>query len=454
MLSRLTRIQLVIFAVITGLTLSIMALNYVKIPQQLGAGRYEVTVELDDAGGLYPKAGVTYRGVEVGQVDRLEVGEDGGAVAILQIEDDADIPADSDVLVRSASVIGEQYVNFVPPLQTAPEAAASPDKVLREGAVVPAERTDLPTTTDEVLTSADDLVTSIPLDDLTNVLDEVAVAFGDSGDELGMLLSSTASFVDEANSNADQTVQLINDLGPVLQTQKDMDPALRSAVDSLDSVTAALARNDDDLALLFQDSGPFLKDIATFADDFRPGFSTILNDLGDTGAVLDAYDPAVQHILALAPALQQMFVAAMPVSRRDEEFPSINLDLRTGFTTPVCTQGFPSANKFRDPGDKTVLPVPNDVYCKPDDESLVVRGARNSPCPNNGNRGPYAFQCGLVFNPAEVERTKAAIAKGDAPNPDNGGSIEGASQSSGGPSFIDGTTATIRDMLAGMDAAR
>ena len=67
MLSRLVRVQLTLFAVITVVALTAMALNYVRIPAQLGVGRFEMTVELDHAGGLYPKSEVTYRGSAVGQ---------------------------------------------------------------------------------------------------------------------------------------------------------------------------------------------------------------------------------------------------------------------------------------------------------------------------------------------------------------------------------------------------
>lgn len=411
MLSRLTRIQLGMFGIITVTALLVMALYYVRIPAQLGVGRFGVTMELDNAGGLYPKSHVTYRGTEVGQVTSLEVRPGGGVLVHMQIDDDADIPADTEAKVRSASVIGEQYVDFVP------SAGSRSTRVLAGGTVITADRTDLPTSTDEVLTSADELLTSIPTGDLARTLDELDAAFAGSGKDLGELIASGSEFVEAANDNVDQTVSLVKAAGPVLQTQKDMDPNIRAFVGSLDTVTGQLAKNSENLRTIFEGSSVFLREISGWADQMNPIFAETLADTGRVGAVLDAYDPAVEHILTVLPALQTMFVAALPVSRRDEPLPSINLQLRAGFDPPVCTTGFPSPNRFRDPDDPELLPPPSDAYCKvAADSPLVVRGARNSPCPNSPLRGPYAYSCGLVFDADAVARQRQQVKDGDEPN--------------------------------------
>ncbi|KQY58247.1 hypothetical protein ASD11_00825 [Aeromicrobium sp. Root495] len=446
MLSRLVRIQLTLFGVITIAALLVMALFYVRIPAQLGVGRYEVVMNLEDAGGLYPKAHVTYRGTEVGQVKKLDVGPEGGVLVTMQIDDGSEIPADSMAQVRSASVIGEQYVDFVPPENS------SVTQVLGGGDTISVDRTDLPTTTDTVLTSADDLLRSIPEKDLETTLDELDTAFNGTGDELGSLIRSSSDLVAEANENVGPTIGLIEDLGPVLQTQKDMDGNVRSFVNSLDSVTSELEKNDKGLRSIFTGSDAFLTEIGDFAEAMDPIFAQTLADVASIGKVLDVYNPAVEHALAVIPALQTMFVGALPVSRRDNPLPSINLSLRAGFDPPVCTTGFASANKFRDPDDKTLLAPPSDSYCKvAKDSPLVVRGARNAPCPTNDRRGPYAFSCGYVFNRVEVDRQKAQIRVGDTPNDPDGAEGDGAP----GTFFLDalsgavgGGQDTLEDLLS------
>ena len=69
MLDRLTRVQLAIFAVVTVITVVIMAIFYLRLPAAMGIGTYQVTANFVAGGGLYKNANVTYRGVAVGRVD-------------------------------------------------------------------------------------------------------------------------------------------------------------------------------------------------------------------------------------------------------------------------------------------------------------------------------------------------------------------------------------------------
>ena len=59
-LNRLARIQLVIFTVLAVASVVLMGGGYMNLPAQLfGIGRYTVTVELPQAGGLYERGNVT-----------------------------------------------------------------------------------------------------------------------------------------------------------------------------------------------------------------------------------------------------------------------------------------------------------------------------------------------------------------------------------------------------------
>lgn len=73
MLSRLVRIQLVLFAIASVVGVTAMVVVYVQAPTLLGIGRYTVTMELPEGGGLYRFSNVTVRGVQVGKVTELEL---------------------------------------------------------------------------------------------------------------------------------------------------------------------------------------------------------------------------------------------------------------------------------------------------------------------------------------------------------------------------------------------
>jgi phospholipid/cholesterol/gamma-HCH transport system substrate-binding protein len=71
MIDKLTKIQLGIFAVITAITLTVMAIFYLRLPARFGIGTYGVSADFLAGGGLYKNANVTYRGVAIGRVESV-----------------------------------------------------------------------------------------------------------------------------------------------------------------------------------------------------------------------------------------------------------------------------------------------------------------------------------------------------------------------------------------------
>ena len=114
MLDRTARIQLLIFAVVTVLTVGAISVFYLRVPARLGVGAYEITANFVAGGGLYENANVTFRGVQAGRVEAVKLTDDGVA-AHMRLNSDIKIPANSTATVKSVSAIGEQYVDFVPP---------------------------------------------------------------------------------------------------------------------------------------------------------------------------------------------------------------------------------------------------------------------------------------------------------------------------------------------------
>ena len=85
---RMTRqivIQLLIFSMLAVVALGIMVFSYMRLPAILGVGVYRVTLELPEAGGLYPRGNVTYRGTQVGIVKSVNITDTGVAADLRSI---------------------------------------------------------------------------------------------------------------------------------------------------------------------------------------------------------------------------------------------------------------------------------------------------------------------------------------------------------------------------------
>ena len=84
-MTRLVRIQLTIFAVVTVLALAVMSIVYLQVPRALGWKRTDVALEMPDTGGLYQNANVSYLGSTIGRVDSVTL-KPGKVVAELHFD--------------------------------------------------------------------------------------------------------------------------------------------------------------------------------------------------------------------------------------------------------------------------------------------------------------------------------------------------------------------------------
>jgi phospholipid/cholesterol/gamma-HCH transport system substrate-binding protein len=141
-LTRQILIQMAIFAVVATTALAVMLFGYMRVQDMAGIGQYKVTVQLPETGGLYPRSNVTYRGAQVGTVKSVHL-TGPGVAAELSLDSNVKIPADVEAEVHSVSSVGEQFVQLLPRSGNGP--------MLKDGDVIPADRTTVPTDINKVL---------------------------------------------------------------------------------------------------------------------------------------------------------------------------------------------------------------------------------------------------------------------------------------------------------------
>lgn len=391
LLTPLIKRQLRLFAVLSVVALGFAFLHYARVPAMLGAGVYNVTVDFEDASGLYPKAAVTYRGVRVGVVSDLDI-SDTGAVATLRIDNGTDIPAAVSAELHSTSAIGEQYVDLVDPAKS-----GSGGKTLAEGAAIPRDRAvEMPQIT-PVLDSVNRLLKSVPKKETQAVLDQIDEGLGGSGPELNELVDSSGKLLTEAQSQIDATTSLIAALQPVLDTQADLAPETQGYADSLDKVTAVLAKGDSaDLRALLKNAPGGLDAATATVTDLQPVLPMLLANLTTNAQVLNTYLPQVKQSLVLYPSLVARLQSAINPRAAEGE---VKLDLRAALNNPpTCQSGYLPAKERRSPRITDTRKVDRLAHCKiAASNPTAVRGARNLPCPSSPARGALPADCGTTF---------------------------------------------------------
>jgi phospholipid/cholesterol/gamma-HCH transport system substrate-binding protein len=404
-LTRRILIQMAIFAVVATTALVVMVFGYMRLPDMLGIGQYRVKVELPETGGLYPRANVTYRGAQVGTVDNVELTDSGAGVqAVLSLASDIHIPADVDAEVHSVSSVGEQYVQLIPRSGQGP--------TLKDGDVIPRDRTTVPTDINAVLNDTTRGLEAIPRENLKTVIDEAYIAVGGLGPELRRLVNGSTALAIDARKNLDPLTTLIDQSKPVLDSQTDTAGSIQAWAANLASITSQLQSQDSAVAGILQNGPGAAEEVRALFDRVRPTLPIVLANLVSIGEVAVTYQPSLEQLLVLLPqgtAVTQAVGVHKRNTKQDYEGDAtvFNLNLMIpNFPAPIplppqqlpppCTTGFLPAQQQRVPTfeDYPDRP-PGDVYCRvPQDAPFNVRGARNLPCITvPGKRAPTWQQC-------------------------------------------------------------
>jgi phospholipid/cholesterol/gamma-HCH transport system substrate-binding protein len=389
-LSRRIWIQLAVFAIVAVTALSVIAFGYVKLPRLLGFGTYQVTVKLPVAGGLYERANVIYRGTEVGQVKHVNLTDDGGVDAVLALKSGVDIPSNLDAQVHSQSAVGEQYLSLSPRDGTSPP--------LKQGDVIARDRTSVPPDINDLLNATNRGLEAIPGDNLKTTIDESYVALGGLGPDLSRFIKGSSQLAIDAKANLGDLTNLVDNVGPLLDTQTDTSDSVQAWAAHLAELTRQLKARDAALHGVLQNAAPAADEVRGLFDRLKPTLPILLANLVSIGQVAVTYHAGIEQLLVLLPQgtanIQGGGVANrnIPAAYRGA-FLDFNLNLNV---PPPCTTGFLPIQQQRAPSlEDYPDPPPGDVYCRvPQDSTLNVRGARNTPCVTRpGKRAPTVAMC-------------------------------------------------------------
>lgn len=385
MIDRLAKIQLSIFAVITVITLSVMAIFYLRLPATFGIGTYGVSADFVAGGGLYKNANVTYRGVAVGRVESVGLNPN-GVTAHMRLNSGTAIPSNVTATVRSVSAIGEQYIDLVPP-----ENPSSTK--LRNGFRIQRQNTRIGQDVADLLRQAETLLGSLGDTRLRELLDEAFIATNGAGPELARLIESARLLVDEANANYPQVSQLIDQAGPFLQAQIRAGGDIKSLADGLARFTWQLRAADPRLRDTLADAPDAIDEANTAFSGIRPSFPALAASLANLGRVGVIYHKSIEQLLVVFPALFAAIITSAGGVPQDE---GAKLDFKIDLhDPPPCMTGFLPPPLVRSPADESVREIPRDMYCKTaQNDPSTVRGARNYPCQEfPGKRAPTVQLC-------------------------------------------------------------
>jgi len=368
MITKRTKIQLVIFALITMIGVSFVGARYARLDRLVFDESYNVVGHFTESGGIFTGAEVSYRGVTVGRVSDMKLTDKGVDVVMSIEKDHKDIPEDSKAVVANRSAVGEQFVDLQPESKQGP--------YLEDGSDIPTAMTETPIETTKLLSDLSTTVDSVNKQSLTTVVNELGKAFNGTGDDLGQIVDTSNSFINAADDNFEITTALLEDSNTVLSTQIDKTSAIKSFSRDLSLFSTTLARSDGDLRTVIENGSGTANQLRTFLEQNKVDLGQLINNLVTTGEVTQKHLDGTEMILVVYP-----YVVAGGYTVVDKDPSSGLYDAHFGLILQqepgVCHSGYNTQR--RSPEDRKDLPMNTGARCTEGPGQSDARGAQNTP---------------------------------------------------------------------------
>jgi len=312
-----------LIGVVVAFLLGAYYIGFVILGYHVGSNGYDVRVQVPTAAGLFADGSVTYRGVQVGKITKLDVTAD-DVELVLHIKSGYHIPANSSAQVKMLSALGEQYVNLEP--------ASSQGEDLHDGSVIPQSRTSVPIPVGQVLTSAKDLLASVNPQDLRSVETLLSTAFSDVTPELKRLVQTGQDLTQALIKAKAGTQSLILDGKTVLDAGNASSADLTTYIAALDTLSKQFADSDQDFSNLLSGGGGSLKQVEKLLQTESVPVQNLLKGAGAAGSVLADNSVATSALFAVLPSVSGKLGAAAQGG-------TLSGALRVNDGQPVCSYG-------------------------------------------------------------------------------------------------------------------
>lgn len=368
MITRRVRIQLFVFGVIAVIGMVVTGARYAglgKLAPWHDPG-YVVSADFRDSGGIFTGAQVTYRGVSIGQVEKLVLDDGSSGVTVrLRLKPGTKIPTPVKAVIGNRSAIGEQYVDLQP------EHAGAP--YLSKNATIPREMTQIPIPPTQLVVNLDDLVRSVDVNDVTTVLNELGTAFTGTGDDLQRFLDASDKLTTTATQYLPQTQKLIHDSLPVLETQRRTASDFKSYNADLAQLTTQLRASDPDFRRLFANGTAAARTTTAFLQANQANLAPLLSNLVFVSQVQAVRIPAIRQIIVTYP---NVVAGGFTVTPGDG---TAHFGFVTANSPGVCPGDDPGyRTKERDPSDVSTKTANMSAHCSTG-SGTTYRGADHAP---------------------------------------------------------------------------
>ncbi|MGH3525624.1 MAG: MCE family protein, partial [Mycobacterium sp.] len=248
----------------------------------------------------YPGDDVRVSGVKVGSIAAIQ--PEGTRVKMtLHVGRGIPIPADAKAVIVAQNLVAARYVQLTPAYR------ASGGPTMRDGAVIPLERTAVPVEWDEVKTQLMRLATDlgpnsqVATPSVARFIDSAANALEGNGDKLRQTLAQLSGVGRILADGSGNIVDIIKNLQTFVTALRDSDTQIVQFQDRFATLTSVVNESRSDLDAALNNLSVAVGEVQRFIAGTRDQTSEQIARLADVTQNLVDHRMALENVLHIAP---------------------------------------------------------------------------------------------------------------------------------------------------------
>ena len=268
--------------------------------RQVYFGPNTITAYFPTATSIYPGDEVRVSGVKVGKVDSITP-EGTQTKMILKVDHDVPIPADAKAVIVAQNLVAARYVQLTP----AYRKGGGP--TMRDGAVIPSDRTAVPVEWDEVKTQLMRLATElgpktgVSGTSVSRFIDSAANALDGNGDKLRQTLAQLSGAARIFAEGSGNIVDIIKNLQVFVTALRDSKEQIVMFQNRLASLSSVVNDNRSDLDAALSDLSVALGEVQRFVAGSRNQTSEQIRSLASVTQNLVDNKTSLENVLHISP---------------------------------------------------------------------------------------------------------------------------------------------------------
>jgi phospholipid/cholesterol/gamma-HCH transport system substrate-binding protein len=241
-----------------------------------------------EAIALYPGDKVQIMGVRVGSIDKIEPAGDKMRVT-LHYSSKYEVPANATASILNPSLVASRTIQLSPAYTDGP--------VLKDGAVIPIERTQVPVEWDHLRDSINGILRQLgptpaqPKGPFGEVIESVADNLAGKGKQVNETLNSLSEALTALNEGRGDFVTITRSLAQFISALYKNDQQFVALNDNLAQFTDWFTKSDHDVADTVKRLDDVLVDVRKFVNDNRSALARDVNNLADVTTTILQPEP-------------------------------------------------------------------------------------------------------------------------------------------------------------------